>query len=108
MQIVFQDSYGSLSPRMSVAEIVEEGLIAQGTKLSAAERRRVAERALADTGLAHPPLDRNPHEFSGGQRKRIALARAMALDPRFVVLDEPTSALDMSIQAQIVDQIGRE
>jgi microcin C transport system ATP-binding protein len=103
MQIVFQDPYGSLSPRMSVAEIVEEGLIAQGTKMNAAERRRVVERALADTGLDPSTLDRYPHEFSGGQRQRIAIARAMALDPRFVVLDEPTSALDMSIQAQIVD-----
>ena len=103
MQIVFQDPYGSLRPRMSVAEIVEEGLIAQGTKMNAAERRRVVERALADTGLDPSTLDRYPHEFSGGQRQRIAIARAMALDPRFVVLDEPTSALDMSIQAQIVD-----
>ena len=103
MQIVFQDPFGSLSPRMSVAEIVEEGLIAQGAKLNAAERRRIAERALADTGLDPSTLDRYPHEFSGGQRQRIAIARAMALDPKFVVLDEPTSALDMSIQAQIVD-----
>jgi microcin C transport system ATP-binding protein len=103
MQIVFQDPFGSLSPRMSVVEIVEEGLIAQGVRLNAAERRRVAERALGDTGLDPSTLDRYPHEFSGGQRQRIAIARAMALDPKFVVLDEPTSALDMSIQAQIVD-----
>ncbi|HTR12865.1 MAG TPA: ABC transporter ATP-binding protein [Roseiarcus sp.] len=103
MQIVFQDPFGSLSPRMSVAEIVEEGLIAQGTKLNAGERRRVVEQALADTGLDPSSLDRYPHEFSGGQRQRIAIARAMALDPKFVVLDEPTSALDVSIQAQIVD-----
>ena len=103
MQIVFQDPFGSLSPRMSVAEIVEEGLIAQGSKLTARERRRVVEQALVDTGLDPSTLDRYPHEFSGGQRQRIAIARAIVLDPKFVVLDEPTSALDMSIQAQIVD-----
>jgi microcin C transport system ATP-binding protein len=103
MQVVFQDPFGSLSPRMSVAEIVEEGLIAQGTTMNAAERRRVVEQALGDTGLDPTTLDRYPHEFSGGQRQRIAIARAMALNPKFVVLDEPTSALDMTIQAQIVD-----
>jgi len=103
MQVVFQDPYGSLSPRMSVAEIVEEGLAIQSPHLHWRERREIVARALADTGLDPAAMDRYPHEFSGGQRQRIAIARAMALEPRFVVLDEPTSALDMSVQAQIVD-----
>ena len=103
MQVVFQDPYGSLSPRMSVAEIVEEGLVIQNPGLGWRERREIVARALADTGLDPAAMDRYPHEFSGGQRQRIAIARAMALEPRFVVLDEPTSALDMSVQAQIVD-----
>ena len=103
MQIVFQDPFGSLSPRLSIAEIVEEGLLAQKTPLNAAQRREVVAQALADTGLDPSTMDRYPHEFSGGQRQRVAIARAMALDPKFVVLDEPTSALDMSVQAQIVD-----
>jgi microcin C transport system ATP-binding protein len=103
MQIVFQDPYGSLSPRLSVADIVAEGLIAQKAPLSFNERREIVARALADTGLDPAAMDRYPHEFSGGQRQRIAIARAMVLEPKFVVLDEPTSALDMSVQAQIVD-----
>ena len=103
MQIVFQDPFGSLSPRLSIAQIVEEGLRAQKSPLNAAQRRETVARALADTGLDPSAMDRYPHEFSGGQRQRVAIARAMALDPKFVVLDEPTSALDMSVQAQIVD-----
>ncbi len=103
MQIVFQDPYGSLSPRLSVADIVAEGLMVQRKALSSRQRREIVARALFDTGLDPAAMDRYPHEFSGGQRQRIAIARAMVLEPKFIVLDEPTSALDMSVQAQIVD-----
>ena len=103
MQIVFQDPYGSLSPRMSVAEIVAEGLFIQHPDLTQEAAREKVAHALSDVGLDPQAMDRYPHEFSGGQRQRIAIARAMALEPSFVVLDEPTSALDMSVQAQIVD-----
>jgi microcin C transport system ATP-binding protein len=103
MQVVFQDPYGSLSPRLSVRQIVEEGLLVLDKGLSAAEREDRVARALDEVGIDPAVMDRYPHEFSGGQRQRIAIARAMALEPRFVVLDEPTSALDMSVQAQIVD-----
>ncbi|MDR6288686.1 microcin C transport system ATP-binding protein [Inquilinus ginsengisoli] len=103
MQIVFQDPYGSLSPRMSVAEIIEEGLQVHHIGGSAAERERMIVSALEEVGLDPASRHRYPHEFSGGQRQRVAIARAMVLKPKFVVLDEPTSALDMSVQAQIVD-----
>ncbi len=103
MQIVFQDPYGSLSPRMSVADIVAEGLTVQRPELTLGQRREIVARALEETGLDPSTMDRYPHEFSGGQRQRIAIARAIVLEPKFVVLDEPTSALDMSVQAQIID-----
>jgi microcin C transport system ATP-binding protein len=103
MQVVFQDPYGSLSPRMSIAEIVGEGLRVHHPDLSAEARDARVVDALKDVGLDPETRHRYPHEFSGGQRQRIAVARAMVLEPSFVVLDEPTSALDMMIQAQIVD-----
>ncbi len=103
MQVVFQDPYSSLSPRLSIGQIVEEGLLVHGIGATAAEREARIIAALEEVELDPDTRHRYPHEFSGGQRQRVAIARALVLQPRFVVLDEPTSALDVSVQAQIVD-----
>ena len=102
MQIVFQDPFGSLSPRMTVGDIVAEGLDVHEPALAPTDRARRVTAALEEVGLAADSMERYPHEFSGGQRQRIAIARALVLKPALIVLDEPTSALDMSVQAQIV------
>ena len=103
VQMIFQDPFGSLSPRLSVGEIVEEGLLVHGLAGDRAARRARVARALEEVGLDPATQDRYPHEFSGGQRQRIAIARALALQPRLLVLDEPTSALDVSVQDAVLD-----
>jgi microcin C transport system ATP-binding protein len=102
IQIMFQDPFSSLSPRLSIGQIVEEGMKVHGLAGNGAGRRGEIARVLAEVGLDPSAADRYPHEFSGGQRQRVALARALVLKPRFLLLDEPTSALDMSVQAQMV------
>ncbi|NTE84382.1 ABC transporter ATP-binding protein [Agrobacterium tumefaciens] len=107
MQIVFQDPFASLNPRMTIGQIIEEGLVVNGLGRTKAERLDRVRDALEAAGMPGNILSRFPHEFSGGQRQRIAIARAVALEPEFILLDEPTSALDLSVQAQIIDLLRK-
>ncbi|WP_082903943.1 ABC transporter ATP-binding protein [Devosia elaeis] len=107
MQIVFQDPFASLNPRMSIRQIIEEGLVVNNIGANGRDRLERVRQALRDAGLPDNILQRFPHEFSGGQRQRIAIARAIALEPEFILLDEPTSALDLSVQAQIIDLLRK-
>lgn len=107
MQVVFQDPFSSLNPRMTVGQIIGEGLVVNNIGTTSAERLDRVRTALRDAGLPDNVTNRFPHEFSGGQRQRIAIARAIALEPEFLLLDEPTSALDLSVQAQIIDLLRK-
>jgi microcin C transport system ATP-binding protein len=107
MQIVFQDPYSSLSPRMTVDEIVSEGLVVHKKNLDKGERDRLVSQTLEAVGLPPEAAQRYPHEFSGGQRQRVAIARVLILRPELLILDEPTSALDVTIQAQIIELLNR-
>jgi peptide/nickel transport system ATP-binding protein len=107
MQVVFQDPFSSLNPRMTIGQIIEEGLVVNRLGATKAERQDRVREALVAAGMPGNILSRFPHEFSGGQRQRIAVARAIALEPEFILLDEPTSALDLSVQAQIIELLRK-
>lgn len=107
MQVVFQDPFSSLNPRMTIGQIISEGLVVNNIGANKAERLERVKEALVSAGMPANILSRFPHEFSGGQRQRIAIARAIALEPEFILLDEPTSALDLSVQAQIIDLLRK-